>query len=65
LIVTSFNQATDVIGVTLAIAMVVMFAAVDLLPVGHPVRRVSGFAAGSAFTALMVLVGYRFAVMAA
>lgn len=64
MIAASLDQVTDVVGVTLAIAMVVLFAAVDLLPSGSLGRRLSGLAAGSLFTVLVVVVGYRFAVLA-
>lgn len=60
----SFEETTDLVGVVLAIVMVALFAAVDLLPVGHSARRISGIAAGSALTLLVAVVAYRFAVMA-
>lgn len=60
----SLDEVTDVVGIVLAVAMVVLFAAVDLLPPGSLGRRVSGLAAGSLFTVLIVVVGYRFAVLA-
>jgi tetrahydromethanopterin S-methyltransferase subunit F len=63
-IAASFEQVTDVIGVALALVMVALFAAVDLLPEGRLARRVSGLAAGSVFTVLMVVVAYRFSVLA-
>lgn len=64
MIAASLEHVTDAVGVALTIVLVVLFAVVDLVPAGHVGRRVGAVAAGSAFTALIALVAYRFVVLA-
>lgn len=64
MISASVDDVTDVVGIGIAIVMVALFAAVDMLPSGTVIRRLSGYTAGALFAILIALVAYRFAVLA-